>query len=225
MFKRFFLLGLTALSGGFFLVPRATAGDLNSGLPQSVLLNVPFTTQAPLGEWNDPRQRDGCEEASIKMGMMWAAGAAAPPEEVRRDIINLSEYEKIVHGFFEDTSAADTAQLMHSYYNYQKVSVTQNISTADIKAQVAAGNLVITPLNTRNLKNKIYRRGPVRHMVVVTGYDNQSGQIIINDPLFVHGAGIHIPEAEFNNALEDYATGRHLPVPTPRRTAMIVISK
>ena len=35
-----------------------------------VLLNVPFTSQAPFGEWSDPRHQDGCEEAAALMAVM-----------------------------------------------------------------------------------------------------------------------------------------------------------
>src|SRR4051812_5106800 len=105
---------IIALVLSFNFLPQVFAGDETAALPQSVLLQVPFTTQAPLSEWNDRRQMDGCEETSIKMAMMWVLGSSAPPEEVRRDIINMSEYEKIVYGSFEDTSAADTADLLRS---------------------------------------------------------------------------------------------------------------
>lgn len=205
-------------------IPTTYAGDESVSLPQSVLLNVPFTSQAPLGEWNDRRQLDGCEETSIKMAMMWVYGNAAPPEEVRRDIINMSELEKVVFGSFEDTSAADTASLFKSFYNYDKVSVAYGITTTDIKVQLAAGHLVLIPLNTRSLKNKIYRRGPVRHTVVVVGYDNQRKEMIINDPFFAHGANVHVKESELQKALGDYKTGMHLPAGS-RAKAMIVVSK
>lgn len=205
-------------------IPTTYAGDESAALPQSVLLNVPFSTQAPLGEWSDRRQLDGCEETSVKMAMMWAYGQAAPAEEVRRDIINMSEFERVTYGSFEDTSAVDTANLFQSFYGYNKVSVAYGITTPDIKLQLAAGHLVLIPLNTRLLKNKFYRRGPPRHTVVVVGYDNQSHQMIINDPFYSFGHNIHVKESELQNALGDYKTGMHLA--TGQRTkAMIVVSK
>ncbi len=47
--------------------------------------NVPYVSQVPTGEWNDPRQIDGCEEAVMAMAIAWARGGAdIPAEEARR---------------------------------------------------------------------------------------------------------------------------------------------
>jgi hypothetical protein len=37
----------------------------------NINISVPFTSQAPLGQWKDERQQDGCEEASAAMAMAW----------------------------------------------------------------------------------------------------------------------------------------------------------
>ena len=42
---------------------------------KSVYYDVPFTSQAPLAEWDDPLQQDGCEEASSLMAASWAKWA------------------------------------------------------------------------------------------------------------------------------------------------------
>lgn len=102
--------------------------------PQFIVHNVPFAKQAPFGEWNDPRQRDGCEEAAMVMAMAWARGGnEIPPEEAKRDIINISEYERVMFGFFQDTSIADTARLMREVYNHQGVTVQDNIDAEQNK--------------------------------------------------------------------------------------------
>ncbi len=67
----------TQLSVQLSLVP--TAVPTSSSPPPSPTLaplqlvtqSVPFTVQAPLGDWTDARQQDGCEEASVLMAMAW----------------------------------------------------------------------------------------------------------------------------------------------------------
>src|SRR4051812_4227943 len=48
--------------------------------PRILLVGVPFTAQAPYGEWNDPKYGDGCEEASILMAAYWAKGQTSLPK-------------------------------------------------------------------------------------------------------------------------------------------------
>lgn len=221
-----FLLFSTVVTVGVGeqFINRANASGLTMTMPEVVLLPVPFAMQVPFGEWHDPRQRDGCEETSVKMATMWLRGYSASTEEVRRDIINMSEYEKVIYGTFVDTSAWDTAGLLRTFYGYDRVAVLYNISTLDIKMQLAAGNLVIIPLNTQKLGIASYRNGPTRHTVVVTGYNNQTGTMLIHDPLRSNGANWPVTESVLSQALSDYNTGNHLPA-GEHRTAMVVISK
>src|SRR3989344_6679608 len=54
----------------------------------AVLLTVPFAAQAPFGEWSDPRQQDGCEEASTIMAMHWVRGdMSLTLEEAKKEIL------------------------------------------------------------------------------------------------------------------------------------------
>jgi hypothetical protein len=192
--------------------------------PQSVFLDVPFTLQAPLGEWNDPRQRDGCEEASILMAMMWTWGTGVPAEEARREILNMADYEQVFRGFHQDTSAQDTARLIREYYGNNLVEVRENIGVEDIKNELAAGRLVMVPLNTKLLSHPYYKNGPVRHTVVAVGYDDQSGVIIVHDPMFKSGQNLHLKQGAVANALWNYSSGVHKPLGT-RNTALISVGK
>ena len=222
LFQALFAI-LLVLAIIFDLLPIAAA-QADSIASGNVLLDVPHTSQAPLGEWRDPRQQDGCEEADVIMAMMWVWGTSIPPEEVRRDIINMAELEKAMWGFHEDSSAQDTASLFQTFFHYDKVTVKENIGVADIKAELAQGHLVIVPLNTRLLGVKSYRRGPVRHTIVVTGYDDSRGEVTINDPLTKNGKNIRLKQAALQKALWNYSSGRHKPLPN-RQTALISVSR
>lgn len=212
------ILSLTTLltAAGLVLAGPSTAN--------ASLLPVPYTSQAPFGEWNDPRQQDGCEEASIAMAMMWAEGRAWSAEEVRQQIIGMSDFQKYFHGYFEDSSASDTAKLMGEYFGYPagKIGVVYNISVNDIRATLDAGLLVLVPINPRAISTSLYNSATTRHTVAVVGYDDATGEIIMHDPIV--RAHMRVPAATFQAALADYKSGRHLLSPV-RPTAMITVSK
>lgn len=224
MFK--LLLLITAIA--VILIP---VYPLNAqGRPQSVILNVPFIMQAPLGNWNDRRQEFGCEEATIVMAMDWARKVVNTPgdtiykEEAQRDIINMSEYERVIYGFYEDTSAEDTARLMREFYQYPDVEVKTNVSVEDVRQELAKNRVVIIPLDTRLTGLQTYKHGPIRHMVIAVGYDDKNNEIIINDPILQNGGFEWIPANALNAAMWNYSTGNNQPLP-PRTTALISIGK
>ncbi len=192
--------------------------------PQSVMMKVPYASQIPTGDRNDPRQADGCEEASIIMAMAWARGGShLPADEVERDIINISEYERVIYGFYQDTSAQDTARVMREFYQYKDVTTKEGISVEDIKQELAQNRLVIFPLNTRLTGLPIYRTGPPRHTVVAVGYDDKSDSLIINDPLYGNARNMWVPSSNIQSALSNYYSGIHRPGNTG--TALISVGK
>lgn len=189
-----------------------------------VVLDVPHSTQAPLGEWNDPRQQDGCEETSIIMAWMWANNLTLTPEETRMYITGMSDYEYYFHGYFRDSSANDTANLMSEYFGHPNIRVSHNIGLEDIKATLANNQLVITPINPRVISTKLYNRYTTNHTVVVVGYDDTDGTMIIHDPL--RGSGYtKIPQTIFEAALGDYYSGQTHRADRYRAKSMIVVSK
>jgi hypothetical protein len=200
------------------------------GRPQSVILNVPYVMQAPLGDWSDRRQQYGCEEAAIVMAMAWVREAVNSPtdvifkDEAVRDIVNMSEYERVIYGFYEDTSAQDTARLMREFYLYPDVEVKENISTEDIKMELSKNRVVLLPLNTRLTGLSVYRNGPIRHMVIAVGYDDKNDEIIVHDPIFRNGEYFWMPASSLSAALWNYSSGNQRPLP-PRTTALISVGK
>ncbi|MBI4158137.1 MAG: C39 family peptidase [Candidatus Yanofskybacteria bacterium] len=187
---------------------------------------MPFTPQAPFGEWSNPKLSNGCEEASAFMAMSWVRGKTFTQEEARREIIAVSDYELANHDVFLDTSAQDTVDwIFKGYYGYDKVELFYDISIEDIKNQLKKGNLIITPMNGQELHNPYYTQpGPLRHKVVIIGYDPDNKEFITNDPGTRLGKRYRYPEQVLFNAIHDYLTGNDLPLP-PKRTAMIVVKK
>ncbi len=195
-------------------------------LPTSVVHDVPFTPQAPFGDWADPRQQDGCEEASVVMTYRWATGQELTRQEALEEITSMSNWEENTYGGYRDTSAADTrARLLEEFYGYDHARVVYDITLADVKRELAAGNILIIPFNGQILANPNFKPpGPERHMLVVIGYDDTTKTIITNDPGTRLGEKFTYSYQNFEKSFRDYETGNHVPI-TEERTAMIVVSK
>lgn len=192
---------------------------------QNVLLDVPFSPQAPFGQWEDPRQQDGCEEASVIMAVRWVRGQSLTRQEALDEIFSLAQFEEKQFGTYHDTSAEDTAKLVSEYYGYDNVSIKRDIGIQDIKQALSDGNLVLVPADGIKLKNPNYKQpGPPRHMLVVKGYDESRRQFITNDPGTRKGEGYRYDYDVLINAVLDYATGHMVPIQS-NRTVMIVIGK
>ncbi|MEK7123181.1 MAG: C39 family peptidase [Patescibacteria group bacterium] len=194
--------------------------------PEVILFDVPFTAQAPFGNWSDDRQQDGCEEASALMAVRWARGLSLTLEEAEQEIIAISEFERITYGGYHDTSARDTAKrIIQGYFEYNNFEVKNTITARDIIAELKNGNLVIVPVNGRKMGNPYYTPpGPIEHQLVIIGYDKKADEFIANDPGTRRGKGFRYATSVLENALQNYLTGYKEPITTIEKN-MIVIKR
>jgi len=205
------------------IVSSPVGSTANPSLPKKVKYDVPFAAQAPFGDWDDPRQQDGCEEASMLMAVRWARGEELTREEALSQILAFSAFEVEKHGGFHDTSASDTAAYSREFFGYEKIRVANDVLREDIKRELARGNLVVVPADGTKLKNPYFTPpGPIRHMLVITGYDDAKGVFITNDPGTRRGEDFAYSYAVMEDAMLDYPTGYHEPIEELRK-AMIVI--
>ena len=176
-----------------------------------VLINVPFTSQAPNANWSDPRQQDGCEEASILMAWLWINNKTMSKAEAEKEIIAISDFELERYGNYHDTNAADTARTMKDYYGYDKLEVKMDPTIEDIKDAMREGKVVLVPANGQRLANPNYKPpGPTTHMLVIKGFDDARGKFITNDPGTRLGDGFEFTYQNVFNAMVDYPSGDHL---------------
>ncbi len=204
----------------------AIPGAIKTEDSKYILLDVPFTSQAPTGNWSDPRQQDGCEEAGLLMAWSWVNGVKTlVPTEAEKTIIDMVEFEQRTYGNYPDIDAAATAQLMKDYFHYDKLTVRYNVTIEDIKKELLAGHLVIVPANGQKLGNPNYTgAGPLTHNLVVRGFDEVKQQIITNDSGTRNGKNYVYSYTTIYNAMVDYPTGHHEDQ-TGRPKAMIVVER
>ncbi|MDP3957393.1 MAG: C39 family peptidase [bacterium] len=201
-------------------------GKQEEKISQSSLTeNVPFTVQAPFGEWGVSMFQNGCEEAALVMAAYWVSEKPLTKEIAKQEIIALARFEDKKHGQSIDTSATDTEKLFKEYYNITASEVRTDITLTDIQETLATGALVIVPADGRKLMNPNYKQpGPTTHMLVVIGYDAEKKEFITHDSGTRRGQGYRYQEDILYEAIRDYPTGDHLPVKGIHKD-MIVVKK
>lgn len=190
------------------------SGNLNSEDEKKavkILFDVPFVSQAPFGDWSDQRQQDGCEEASSLMAMKWVRGENLSKEEGLNQILGISDFEKDKYKEFRDISSENVVQwIFEDYFEYKNAVQKKGITVDDIIEELQNGNLVITPMNGQLLGNPHFTPpGPIRHMLLIRGYDSERDVFITNDPGTRYGEAYEYKTKVIFDAIRDYPTGYH----------------
>lgn len=140
--------------------------------PAVLNLPIPFTSQAPTGNWDQVHNED-CEEATSLMANAYLTGntgAVLPAGQVDTEMNNLNNWEDSHLGYHLDTTAAETAQMIQGYYGLQ-AKVYNDYTFQDIKDQLNLHHVVILPVNGQIIGNPNYTQpGPIYHMLVIRGY-------------------------------------------------------
>lgn len=174
---------------------------------RALISGVPFTAQAPFGNWAQPWQ-DFCEEASVVMVAHFVLGLPLTPAVAEQEMQIIRQYEELVYHRSRDTSADETADILRKLYGFKDVRVVSVAASEDLKKELAAGRLLIVPVAGRLLKNPYFRApGPNYHMVVVTGYDDARGVFIANDPGTRFGKGYAYGQHLLFGAIHDWNGG------------------
>lgn len=166
-------------------------------LPKSVLLKVPYTLQAPNGNWNDATgYGEACEEASILMVHYYLSGKKFPNQMIPKSVA-IAEMDKMIYyqqkhyGYKRDAHEGNLSmerlgKFAKAYYgyDYRVIELTED----NIKRELADGNVVIVPVMTaplRDLGGGNYASGNVYHVVPIVGYTSKG--VITNDEGFGPG--------------------------------------
>ncbi len=179
----------------------------NSQLPEEVNLAVPFTSQAPFMNWEEPYQ-NFCEEASALMATSYLKGKTdLSPEEADKQMLEIKKFEEEKFGDYLDTTAAQTQTILQEFLEVKDAELVENPTLDQIKHYLASGKIVLLPANGKALPNPNFRSGgPVYHMLVIKGY-TKTGKIITNDPGTRKGADFLYDPQSLMDAMHDWNGG------------------
>lgn len=196
-------------------------------VPETVVHDVPFIAQAPIGGWSDNRLHEACEEAAVTMAIAWANNDEIDPVAARESFIAMSQWQQRTFGYYQDTSAADTLnRLIREYSGFANADLRTGITAEDLEDVLRDGRIAVVPVDGRAIGNPYFTPpGPLRHMVVVVGYDAGADEFIVHDPGTRRGESMRYGAAGFMDAVGDYASGRYAPVPAKRAKTMIVVHR
>jgi len=172
--------------------------------PDHILLQVPFTTQAPLNNW--AQHQESCEAATLLMlTSYWRHDTSVVIDPRLADgMINQIDSWKPQLDLNDKMMGELAAQ--HWGYTYEIVPNDPKV----IAAQLAAGRPLIAEVRTHGLGNPRYpgytnhfeQQGwSVPHFVMIIGYDSTG--VFLNDAGISWGRGYHISYAQLTHAIDD----------------------
>ncbi|MFA6160087.1 MAG: VanZ family protein [Parcubacteria group bacterium] len=175
-------------------------------VPDKILIEVPFTSQAPFSKW-DEIHKETCEEASIVMLEYYFTGKKLTREIAEKEIQALVKFQNKNYGDFKDTTAQQTIDLFLDFYGElpegKKLKVVYDFEKEDLKKYLAQGFPIIIPAAGRELGNPNFTApGPLYHNLVLTGYDGDT--IITNDPGTRKGEGYKYNMDVLYSAIHDF---------------------
>lgn len=158
---------------------NSSTNSTSSSLPKSLQRQVAFTAQAPTANW-DELHNQACEEVSaIIANAYFNHISSLPPTTVEKEITALTKWQDDTFGYHLSINTEETARMIEANYGLKTEIIPMSEQT--IKQAIADGKLVLIPTNGQLLHNPNYKvPGPIYHMIVVTGYNNDT--IITNDP-------------------------------------------
>jgi len=180
--------------------------SVSSDLPAKIKINVPFTSQAPLGVW-DQYHEEACEETTLVMLEYYLNQKPLSPPTAEREIQKMIAYEIKNDGDYKDTDAQQTVNLFNAFYgppnDGKQLKVIYDFQEQDLKTYLAKGEPIIVPAAGQELGNPNFTPpGPLYHNLVLIGYDGND--IITNDPGTKHGAGYVYNIHTLYDAIHDF---------------------
>ncbi|MBN1779419.1 MAG: C39 family peptidase [Candidatus Buchananbacteria bacterium] len=172
----------------------------STSVSDRLIYQVPFTSQAPLGVWDDLHE-ESCEEAVMIMADAYFNHKNLTKNSAEQEILNLVEWENN-NNFLVDLNAQEFQSVLSQYFSLSSELIV-SVTPETIKQQLNLGRLVIVPTAGRQLGNPHFTGiGPIYHMVLIKGYDGQN--FITNDPGTRHGESYVYPYAQLINAVHDW---------------------
>lgn len=171
--------------------------------PSQVLLQVPYTTQAPLNNW--AQHQESCEAATLTMlTSYWqhSSEVVIDPHAADASINQIDRWKSQ-----PDLNVTMMGELAEQHIGYA-YRIVPNDPTV-IAEQLSAGRPLIAEVRTHALGNPRYpgysnhyeQNGySVPHFILIIGYDSTG--VWLNDPGISWGRGYHISYAQLAHAID-----------------------
>ncbi|MHB8508840.1 MAG: C39 family peptidase [Candidatus Dormibacteria bacterium] len=147
-------------------------------IPASALLSVPYSVQAPYGNWKV--HEESCEEDALMMYHDFLIGdsrADIPPAEADQQLRALKAWQVQNWGAERDLTIARIGELAAAYWGLHPQVLAATEET--IRTAIAGGHPVILPVMTHSLQNPNYGPKTVYHVLVLKGFN--AGGVVAND--------------------------------------------
>lgn len=202
------------------LSPTEQISVQKNNVTKSLLINVPFSSQAPFAIW-DPLHEEACEEMSLLMLHHYLEGKALTKEVAEEELQKLIQWEES-NGYLPDISIEDLALVTEKYFGYD-TKILADITEDVLRNSLREGNPVIIPAAGRLLKNPFFSgEGPYYHMLVVTGFTDDG--FVTNDPGTKRGKQYFYPTKTFMNAIHNW-TGVKEEIEQGRKVGLVVVKR
>ena len=172
-------------------------------LPSQVLLQVPFTTQAPLNNW--AQHQESCEAATLTMLVSYWQHSSAVVIDPHAADASINQIDKWKSQ--PDLNVTMMGELAEQHFGYAYRIVPNDPKV--IAEQLSAGRPLIAEVRTHALGNPRYpgysthyeQNGySVPHFILIIGYDSTG--VWLNDPGISWGRGYHISYAQLAHAID-----------------------
>lgn len=191
------LINILIVSTIFLLLPQISF---------AINLKVPFTPQAPYGNWHQPWQ-DACEETSIAMVNNYYQNNFTKKLNVAKAKNDINEIIKIKEGKWGkslDENTTKVIDLINNFLPWEAKAII-NPSLEDLKNEIDNNRPIIIPAYGKALKNPYFKNGgPEYHMLVISGYDNDKNEFITQEPGTKYGLDFRYSFAIIMDAFHDY---------------------
>lgn len=207
--------------------------DAEVDVPPTANLAIPFTSQAPQGNWDQPWQ-DACEEAAILMMDAYYKGYGLSPLFARDELqkmvdwevergwggsINILQIKEVLdHYMVNSLQTTDNGNQPSSVVRSLSSNIVENPSVEDIKRYIANGTPVLVVADGKKLPNPNFQNGgPVYHALIIRGYTEST--FITNDPGTRNGEAFEYAYDDLMNAIGDWNDGN----PSEGRNVVLVV--
>jgi hypothetical protein len=182
--------------------------EIQKEIPASFNLAVPFTSQAPEKNWEQPWQ-DACEEAAVLMLDAYYKEYGLSALFAKDEMLKMLAWEE--ERSWGRSIEIEKVQLLSEMYiqgdsGKQAFLIVKNPTVEQIKTSIANGHPVLAVVYGKELPNPHFQHGgPEYHALIIRGYTDKT--FITNDPGTQFGENFEYEYAALMDAIHDWNHG------------------